>query len=251
MLCLTLVVVLILASVSAKHEQVKIERRDLRERCYGNNHPLMKCWSAISSSSEYPVLTALTRVENFDKSKSIITAEGALESLCSDVLRLQTCINNGMDGAPDECKEAYNRNHFAFVTPSNRAKAVRLIQQLCTKENIEIASANLDCVFDLSLSRELDKCSLKNPDHDCSHLEYDEGNPSVNQEIKDCYKDHKQCDADKEVKCGANKVSEACTAEAGQLMALTLNGILDIFAIHTVCPDGGRQFSTLLKFFKK
>jgi len=239
-----LLLVLVLVALTASEKHLKVERRnqDVWETCFGKNYPVSKCFLADASS--YPVLSGMRRTRGFDGIKRVLKAEGALKKLCDEVPRFLTCIGNTVKRAPEECQEKYK--HYLWVDAS-LDKGLRLIEQLCTEENIEIAKRNLDCVVDECILQKLYPCSLKNPDHDCSHLETNDYGP--NPARRECYDEmyRRNCDANAVVECAANKVSKACTAEAGRLVTQAGNGFLDI---QPICRDGEHKFRTLLKFFK-
>jgi len=238
-----LVLVLVLAAVTTSEQHLKIERRteDIWDRCYGENYPSTQC---ISSASSYPVITAIKRARSFDGIKKVLKADGALEKLCEEEPRLLTCVSNVVKRASDECKEMYRNS---YLLGGDLDKVVELIQQICTDENIEIAKRNLDCVIDECVLNKLYPCTLKNPDHDCSHLETNDYGP--NPERRECYDEmyRRNCDAADVVQCAANKVSKACTAEVGSLVTLAGNGYLNLIPI---CRDGEHKLRTLLKYFK-
>jgi len=239
---LVLVLVLVAVTTSERHLTVERSTEDDWDTCYGKNDPIPQCYWTDASS--YPTISDLIRARGYQGIKRVVMGEGALEKLCGEGQRIGRCISNAIRRAPDRCQKDYAVRH---LTSDNIDKAVALIQKLCTKENLEIATRHLDCVVDECILQKLYPCSLKNPDHDCSHLEDNDYGP--NSARRECYDEmyRRNCDAADVVECAANKVSKACTAEVGPLVEQIGNGVFDIIPI---CRDGEHKLRTLLKFFK-
>jgi len=239
-----LVLVLVLVAVTASEQHVKAERRngDDWDTCYGKNDPIPQCYWKDNSS--YPTISDLRRARGYQGIKRVVMGEGVLEKLCGEGQRIGTCISSAIRRAPAHCQKNYVERH---LTSANLDKAVALIQELCTKENLEIATRHLDCVVDECILQKLYPCSLKNPDHDCSHLESNDYGP--NSARRECYDEMylRNCDAEEVVECAAKKVSKACGAELGPLITQAGNGAFDIMPI---CRDREHKFRTLLKLFK-
>jgi len=246
---LALLVVLVVAAASAKHGHGKTERRnnDAYELCFRQQEPFSQCFSPSTAWTEYPVMSNFSQVRSFDEAKRVLKEAEALRGLCREGTQLLTCVNNALKRAPEECQTLYKRHD---LTTDNVDKALSLIALLCTDENIRIATRNLDCAVNESLIADAEQCTRLNPYHDCSRFE-NTGYDSDEVEARStCYrvKYQRNCDAKAVVKCASDKVTRACTDEAGQLVTLAGNGIYERIPI---CRGPRGPFSRLMKFFKK
>jgi len=244
---LALVIVLVVATASAKH--VKKERRnheDSWKLCYGRNHPISQC--TMVKAVDSPVIAGLFRAGFIEDYREILLAEGAIESLCNEGTTFFSCINRELKKASPECRSEYANQDISTELVN---KALSLVALLCTPENIQIATRNVDCVVNENLLYNVSDCALRNPDHDCSYLK--NGNYSSEEENA-CYNKlfRRNCNAEQVVQCAANKVRQACTAEAGRFVALAGNAFFERFDIcRRRDSDREGNFGSLVKFFKK
>lgn len=254
MLRLALVVLLVVATASARHGHVKKTRRGADDDrssstdCYLDNHPLTTCYIG-RSSSEYPTVSSLGQAASPEEAKRLLKRAGVLENLCSEGKKYLTCVRDALKSASAECRQEYASQDL--TTEANQ-KLLRFADLVCTAANIQTIRENVDCLINEQLYQTVALCRYQNPNHDCSHLTNSLNNsPAQQQQLIDCYEEkfRENCNAASVVQCASNAVSSTCTREAGNLVSQAGNVFFEGFPI---CPAGPRATSkSLLNFFKK
>jgi len=248
MLRLALLVVLIVATTSARH--VKKVRRDEIDSsiCFGATHPGRQC---TPTESEYPLMTELGNARNFTTSKQILLRDGSLESLCEEGKNYFKCVVTALQSASADCQQLYEE--LGHINLNNVAKYQSIVEDLCEDNIVENAKENLDCILDSDLLHTIHlDCSYENPDHDCSELDdvsFEDRDDDFYTARNECYdiKYRRNCNAHEVVQCASDKMDTACGHGAGDLIVDVGRAIFDKLPI---CPDYG-EFRRMLKFFKK
>jgi len=241
MLRLTLIIVLIAATCSAKH--VKKQSDSIWETCYGENNPFYQC---LPRDCTYPVWISLQQVRSVEDVKAILVAEGNLEKLCSEAGTVLDCIINAFDDSSSECQEDYERR-YRPVTREILGNGDDFLREICEDDVLESSRSNLGCIMDEDLLRDASNCGYMGATgrhRNCSGLDYDT-------EGRECYRERYRlnCNADEVVECASNKVDAECHGDSGELVTLLGDAVFKTLK-YPVCRDNG-ELKNLLKYIKK
>jgi len=240
MLRLTLIIVLVAATASAKQVNKVRRNEDMPVNCYGPNHYFGQCRPRNCS---YPVYIALEREWKPNEIKRILLADDNLENFCREWQMILNCATTAYDQSPAECKELYNTEESAEEILDN---AVIYLRDICDPDVIESFRRNLDCMIEENLAKEMDTCFHPNIDKNCSGFSYNDDYSDA----RACWdeKFRKNCDANDVVDCVSKKVTAACNEEAGELAELFWTAKFKTLDFPICRGRGG--FKTLLKYFK-
>jgi len=245
MLRLTLIIVLIAATCSAQDDDEETWRLYIEQTCFGNRSPFVQClWKNFGDYATFRRLGE--EGVGFSEGKQILQEENVLENLCSEARSAINCIITGVYNVREECLEEYEK---AELSIDKFEKISSYIELLCTDDVIEDIRENLDCMYDRKLIEDVNKCSFKNPDHDCSQFENTADTSENERERHACYEEQtrKTCDNAQVVNCAADKVDTKCGKDAKDLTELAANALFEIFPL---CSDD-IPFRSLLKHFRK
>jgi len=242
MLRLTLIIVLIAATCSAKHVKKQAGSRErIWENCYGANNPFYQCHPRDCT---YPVWISLERVRSVEDFKAILIADGNLEKLCREAGAVLDCAINAFDDSPAECQEDYTRQ-YRPITRELLGNGEDFLSEICEDDIIESARSNLDCIMEENLLEDAYNCVYANRNINCSGLDYN------TVEARECYRERsrRNCNADEVVECASRKVTAECDGDAGTLVESLGDAYFNTLKAP-VCPDYG-EIKNLLKFIKK
>jgi len=247
MLRLTLVIVLVAATISAKHvKEVKRIHEDIRESCYDEKtHPFYSCHPRDCT---YPTLLALGRAGRPKDIKRVLLHGDNLEKLCSEAREIIPCVISAYDTISAECQEQYEKtDHFTQSLYDNGAAFLEIV---CNDDVFESIRTNMDCIMEEDLVEDVNKCQYLNKDRNCSGFDYSDDPDASN----DCYREkyRKNCNVDQVISCSSKKVTAACSEDAGDLIELLQGAFFKTIKAY-YCPNqaGGKEFKNLLKYFRK
>jgi len=243
MLRLTVIIVLIAATASAKNvKQVKRQDDDdIWSRCHRGKQPIRQC---LPQDCTYPTFVALERVWRLEDFKKVLLKDDNLEQLCSEAGAVLDCTLAAYEASTDECKQDYDKYINMGKLLNNGAA---FLEEICDDDVIESIRNNLDCILDQKLLNSADRCLYPNKDRNCSGINYDDNFDARSACWEQKYR--KNCNVGEVVECASKKVTAECDEDAGELVELIGNAIFETLE-YPICPDYS-HLKTFLSYFKK